>query len=185
MKKVSLILSIIFITIFITIGCSSLEKNTENENPNPNITETNKIEETINLDLANFNIVSKDVNTSETIVLGSISVNNKSSIEEKLKSVIKEVSKLQFENAPIELVKVENNIAYIDIKEGEDQNYWSQRFFQGSTGASISSYALVENLLQRDYQGEWIDGIYISYEGKTDVEFDHLDMYFFGNIIKR
>ncbi|MGL5754249.1 MAG: hypothetical protein ACRCYC_02890 [Paraclostridium sp.] len=183
MKKVSLILSIIFITIFITTGCSSLGKNIENENAN--ITETNKIEETINLDLANFNIVSKDVNTSETIVLGSISVNNKSSIEEKLKSVIKEVSKLQFENAPIELVKVENNIAYIDIKEGEDQNYWSQRFFQGSTGASISSYALVENLLQRDYEGEWIDGIYISYEGKTDVEFDHLDMYFFGNIIKR
>lgn len=183
MKKVSLILSIIFITIFITTGCSSLGKNIENENTN--ITETNKIEETINLDLANFNIVSKDVNTSETIVLGSISVNNKSSIEEKLKSVIKEVSKLQFENAPIELVKVENNIAYIDIKEGEDQNYWSQRFFQGSTGASISSYALVENLLQRDYEGEWIDGIYISYEGKTDVEFDHLDMYFFGNIIKR
>lgn len=190
MKKFSFILSILCITMFLITGCSSLEKDIDNEVPN--ITETNddkkeveSEDEASNLDFIDFNLVSKDANTNETIVLGKVSVDEKYSIEEKLRSVINEISKLQFENAPIELIKIENNIAYIDIREGENQNYWSEKFFQGSTGASISSYVLVENLLQRDYKGDWIDGIYISYEGKTDVEFDHLDMYFFGNIIKR
>ncbi|MFR3499382.1 MAG: hypothetical protein ACLTT7_10250, partial [Paraclostridium bifermentans] len=99
--------------------------------------------------------------------------------------IIKEVSKLQFKNDPIELIKIENNIAYINIKEDKENKLWSNKFFQGSTGASVTTYTIVESLLQRDYKGKWIDGIYITYEGKTNVEFDHIDVDFFGSVIKR
>ena len=95
------------------------------------------------------------------------------------------MSQLQFEGSPIELEKIEDNIAYINIKEEKNKNNWKQKYFQGSTGASITTYSLVENLLQRNYKGNWIKGICFTYENRSDIQFDHLDMDFFGTIIQR
>ncbi len=144
--------------------------------------EDDGINETKQVDIQ---LVTMDVHTSESIPLGNVSIDKNNDIEENLEIVIDKISELKFDDAPIELLKIENNIAYIDIRESDDKNYWSSNYFQGSTGASITSFTLVENILQRNYQGEWIDGIYFSYEGKTDIEFDHLDMDFFGNVISR
>ncbi|GAA0709421.1 hypothetical protein GCM10008904_20310 [Paraclostridium ghonii] len=188
MKKFKTFFSVIFILTLILTGCSS-KNNAKNDNENSikvlknlNDYEKNKKENTNNYDAR---IISIDANTNKKKVIANIKINDNLSIKDKLNIVIKELSKLQFQNAPIELTKIDNNIAYINIKEDKENKLWSNRFFQGSTGANITSYTLVESLLQRDYEGRWIDGIYITYEGRTDVEFDHLDIDFFGNTIKR
>lgn len=188
MKKFKTFFSVIFILTLILTGCSS-KNNAKNDNENSikvlknlNDYEKNKKENTNSYEAR---IISIDANTNKKKVIANIKINDNLSIKDKLNIVIKEVSKLQFQNAPIELTKIDNNIAYINIKEDKENKLWSNRFFQGSTGANITSYTLVESLLQRDYEGRWIDGIYITYEGRTDVEFDHLDVNFFGNTIKR
>jgi hypothetical protein len=203
MKKLKQIFSLLFISVFLLTGCIRIEKNIENKVPNVNNIQdgnksdndknkeddksntNNKENEVSSVSQSKFKILSKDANTNETIVSGSISIDEKLSIEDKLNLVVSEVSKVQFENAPIKLLKIEDNIAYIDISEDQNEKLWSNRFFQGSTGANITCYTLVESLLQREYEGKWIDGIYFTYEGKTDVEFDHVDVDFFGNIIKK
>lgn len=188
MVKLKTLFSVLFILTLILAGCSS-KPNSKNDNKtnikvlqNLNNDEKNKKE---NTNIYDARIISIDANTNKKKVIATIKINDNLPIKDKLNIVIEEVSKLQFQNAPIELTKVDNNIAYINIKEDKENKLWINRFFQGSTGANITSYTLVESLLQRDYEGRWIDGIYITYEGKTDVEFDHLDVDFFGNTIKR
>ena len=192
MKKLKQILGLLFISIFLLMGCSRVEKTEENKVPSVNnIQDENKSDndkkenEVSNINKSKFKILSKDANTNESIVIGSIPIDEKLSIEDKLNLVVSEVSKLQFENAPIKCLKIEDNIAYIDIREYQNEKFWRNRFFQGSTGADITCYTLIESLLQREYKGKWIDGIYFTYEGKTDVEFDHVAVDFFGNVIKR
>lgn len=188
MKKFKTFFCVVFIVVLILTGCSS-KNNVKNDNETGtevshglNNVKKNKEE---NTNIYDARIISIDANTNKKKVIGNIKINDNLSIEDKVQLVIKEVSALQFQNAPIELTKIENNIAYINIKEDKENKLWSSRFFQGSTGANITSYTLVESLLQRDYEGDWVDGIYITYENKTDAEFDHIDTDFFGNIIKR
>lgn len=184
MKKFKRVLSLLLISVFFLTGCKNLEDTNSDSIKNEN--KYNKEDEYIsNTKESKFNILSMDVNTSDTIVLGNIMVDESLALKDKLNLILDEVSRLKFDNAPIKCLKIENNIAYIDIKEDKNKNYWSSKFFQGSTGASITSYTLVESLLQREYKGKWIDGIYFTYEGEKDVEFDHLDANFFGHIIKR
>ena len=160
-----------------------LESDSENENININTEISDK--ESSNIKEINLDITSLDANSGEEIVVGSLMLYENQSIEEKVNALIKQISKVSFNNAPIVLEKIENNIAYIDLKEGVNTKDWSEKYFQGSTGGSITTYTLTENILQRSYNGEWISGVYFSYEGKTDMEFDHIDMDFFGNIINR
>lgn len=55
-----------------------------------------------------------------------------------------------------------------DSDKGEWYNY-----FQGSTGGMVTTKTLEETFLQRDYTGEWIDGIQFQYNGDPMPEFDH------------
>lgn len=188
MKKFKTFLCVVFIVVLILTGCSS-KNNVKSDNEtsikvskNLNNSKKNKKE---NTNIYDARIISIDANTNKNKVIGNIKINDNLTMENKIQLVIKEVSALQFENAPIELTKIENNIAYINIREDKENKLWSSRFFQGSTGSNITSYTLVESLLQRDYEGDWVDGIYITYENKADIEFDHIDTDFFGNIIKR
>lgn len=105
------------------------------------------------------------------------------SIEDNLKFISNKLSQIGFQNLPIEFVKfetVENKkVAVINLKEIiTDPNVpgtkWSQSFFQGSTGGEMTSTALIETFLQRDYDGEWIDGVKFLYEG-GDIQFQHTE----------
>lgn len=55
-------------------------------------------------------------------------------------------------------------------------------FFQGTMGGTNTTIILKESLLQRDYKGQWINGLVFYYQGKPIGEFDHIDLY---GIIKR
>ena len=200
MKKLKVLLTIVISSVIMITGCTNIENNINNndtdlvensdnnENKNSSDIEINteiSDKESSNIKEINLDITSLDANSGEEIVVGSLMLYENQSIEEKVNALIKQISKVSFNNAPIVLEKIENNIAYIDLKEGENTNYWSEKYFQGSTGGSITTYTLTENILQRNYNGEWISGVFFSYEGKTDMEFDHIDMDFFGNIINR
>ncbi|MBC8631970.1 hypothetical protein H8697_09660 [[Eubacterium] tenue] len=113
MKKFKQIFSLVFISIFLLTGCSRIEKNIENKVPSVNNTQDenksdtdNKENEVSNANQSKLKILSKDANTNETIVTGSVSIDEKLSIEDKLNLVISEVSKVQFENAPIKCLKI-------------------------------------------------------------------------------
>lgn len=43
---------------------------------------------------------------------------------------------------------------------------------QGSTGGQIAEYTLIENVLQREYKGYWIDGVKFTLNGK-ELQSEH------------
>ncbi len=134
-----------------------------------------------------FSIYTIDVNTDEKVILKNIELEKKLSVEEKLVELANEVSNDLFNSLPLELIEIkdieEKSIAVFNFEEvGKNaekatlfQDYegdsWFQ-CFQGSAGGRVTEYTLIETLLQRNYEGEWIDGINFTYKGGS-VEFEH------------
>ena len=170
-------------------------QNINEDDSNKNIiTEENKeinIEKTENKDSNKeyeiFSIYTIDVNTDEKVILKNIELEKKLSVEEKLVELANEVSNDLFNSLPLELIEIkdieEKSIAVFNFEEvGKNaekatlfQDYegdsWFQ-CFQGSAGGRVTEYTLIETLLQRNYEGEWIDGINFTYKGGS-VEFEH------------
>ena len=135
-----------------------------------------------------FSIYTIDVNTDEKVILKNIELEKKLSVEEKLVELSNEVSNDLFNSLPLELIEIkdieEKSIAVFNFEEvGQNaekatlfQDYegdsWFQ-CFQGSAGGRVTEYTLIETLLQRNYEGEWIDGINFTYKGGS-VEFEHM-----------
>ena len=93
-----------------------------------------------------------------------------------------------FPSTPIEFVKINNiegkkvalfnldelgnNATDITFDKYEGIN-WINNYFAGSAGGSVTEYTLITTLLQRNYTGEWIDGIEFTYKN-SKIEFDHV-----------
>lgn len=121
-----------------------------------------------------FAIYTLDVNdTDKKIVFKDVELKKDGTVEEKLKELCAVLEKEYFkdENAKIVFKSIdENNIATIDLV---NKDAWSQHF-QGSTGGMVSQATIVETLLQRDYTGEWIDGLNVVVDGTNEEElFEH------------
>ena len=112
-------------------------------------------------------------------VLDFIEMPKESGLEDKLRAITKALSERVFEGNPIEFVGFEEvngkRIAVVSLdknKDIEDKSLstspgW-RRYFEGSTGGAATVTKLIENLLQREYEGEWIDGVRFNY---TDDNF--------------
>ncbi|MDU2490426.1 MAG: hypothetical protein E7D27_07555 [Clostridium celatum] len=133
-------------------------------------------------------LYSKDANTDEQVVIGSIEVEENLSLEEKIEKLSKELSEKVFDSLPIEFVKINNvegkKIALFNLNELGDNatditfdKYegvsWINNYFAGSAGGSVTEYTLITTLLQKNYTGEWIDGIEFTYKN-SKIEFDHV-----------
>ncbi|GAA0729519.1 hypothetical protein GCM10008905_29580 [Clostridium malenominatum] len=107
---------------------------------------------------------------------------------QKLNLIAGELSSYYFNNLPIEVTKVEEvegkKIVVVNIKESKDNEgikdvalmkspTWATGFLQGSAGGITTEDRLIETFLQRDYKGEWIDGVKFLYHEKT-IEFEHV-----------
>jgi hypothetical protein len=100
------------------------------------------------------------------------------------------ISQSEFRGLPIEISDIENrddlDIIRINLKEIGDfkSPSWRYGYFQGSCGGQITSHTLKESFLQRDYKGEWIDGVEFHYEGRpmADGDWDHVCL---GGLIMR
>lgn len=140
------------------------DKNDDKEQVNTSEEETNEV----------FKVYTLDVNdTEKKIEFKDVELNKDSTVEEKIKELCSVLEKEYFkdENAKIVFKSIdENNVATIDLV---NKDAWNQHF-QGSTGGIISQATIVETLLQRDYTGEWIDGLNVVVDGTNEEElFEH------------
>lgn len=134
-----------------------------------------------------LNIYSLNIQTEEIGIKSQIEIKKSLSLEDKLKVLINVLSKENFENRKIEFLEIRNEgnqkIAYFNLADTSEKDSWYP-YFQGSLGAFSTKLSIVESLLQRDYNGKWVDGIKISYNGKYE-EFDHInfeDVVYWRNI---
>ena len=129
-------------------------------NPNPDTTERR------------FKIVTKNsnyevVNDGEVVTIGL-------GVAENLRKILNTLSIKYFNGYNIELSTIETigsqKIAVINL-EG-DELFWNQKM-QGSLGGSVTEYTLIENVLQRDYPGYWINGVRFTINNKPIIDTGH------------
>ena len=120
-----------------------------------------------------FKIVTKNadykvVNGGEVKTLGL-------GVAENIKKILSTVSSEYFDNKDIELKTIDTvdnkKIAVINLTG--DEKYWNQKM-QGSAGGQITEYTLIENVLQRDYKGYWVDGVRFTLNGKEIEDNGHI-----------
>lgn len=182
-----------------------VSENLDTQQSNDNQEENNveKIENADNVDnqestkTIEMLLYSKDLNTDEQVIVGTVEVDEELSLEEKIEKLSKELSEKVFDGLPIEFVKIDNiegkkialfnldelgnNATDITFDKYEGVN-WINNYFAGSAGGSITEYTLITTLLQKNYSGEWIDGIEFTYKN-SKIEFDHVPS--LGEIIYR
>lgn len=120
-----------------------------------------------------------DDNTLKPINSVKVEIDDSKSLKDKLQLAANETSKRYFAGLPIEVKSISTTangqIAIVNLKESpENKKSWDKNFFQGSTGGSMTCALLKENLLQRKYEGKWIDGIQFTYEG-GNIEHQHVE----------
>lgn len=130
-----------------------------------------------------------NVDTYDREVILYISFSKSLTLQEKLKEICSKLSQYCFNGLPIELEHIKDvegkTVAVINLRESpinegitepeEQVGYtWSGNYFQGSTGGLLTYVKLVETFLQRDYKGEWIEGVQFLYEGK-EIDFEHIE----------
>lgn len=170
--------------------------NSDNLNKEDNVADSENIEESNEVvdssedikEMVELILYSKDVNTEEQVTLKKIEVDKNSSVEDKLKTLANELSQSAFDNLPINFVEIKDvdgkKIAYFDLGEFEVNSgektpneyegiNWVNNYFAGSAGGNITEYTLITTLLQKEYNGEWIDGLEFTYKG-SKIEFDHI-----------
>lgn len=134
-----------------------------------------------------FSVHTINVNTDEREIKYYISLEKEKSLKEKIEVIAQKLSEYSF-GLPIELVELkeieDKKIAIINLKESHYNqkltntldfigSSWIGNYFQGSAGGSITAYELIETFLQRDYTGQWIDGVKFLYHNE-EAEFDHI-----------
>lgn len=115
----------------------------------------------------------------------TLKYSNNISKEQKLQEIINNIEKINFKNLNIELIKIENNVVYVDLQESKNAGTTWKQMMSGSYGGYIASQEILCNILQPNYYGDWVKGVYITYEGNSENDqmgFDHVGMDFFGNI---
>lgn len=131
-----------------------------------------------------------DTLAKEEIGKIAVTVDSEGNIQdlpEVLDILANELSKQVFEGLTIDIEDIKivdgKKVAVINLKEDSNLSVgWEANFLQGSTGAAITNITLKETFLQKEYTGEWLDGIQIFYEGQSP-EFDHMPN--LGEIIYR
>ncbi|MEW9097108.1 MAG: hypothetical protein AB2417_18680 [Clostridiaceae bacterium] len=106
---------------------------------------------------------------------------------QKLNMIAGELSKYYFSDLPIEVVRIDEvkgkKIAVVNIKESKDNQgikdasllkspAWVTEFLQGSAGGIITEDKLIGSFLQKEYKGEWIDGVKFLYNNEP-INFQH------------
>lgn len=101
-------------------------------------------------------------------------------VNKKMSHLALKLSNENFQGKPIVLKEIVieegKKIAYFDLQDknkdiSSTDNWYSS--FQGSTGAQSTLNSIVDTLLQKEFKGEWIDGVNLTYNGQY-IEFDHI-----------
>ncbi|MGL6105216.1 hypothetical protein [Romboutsia sp.] len=123
-----------------------------------------------------FNLYTIDVNDYSKVIPfenKTFTIQTDKSIENNLQELCNTLKKEYFkdDNIGIKVVSIDNDkIATINLTNEEA---W-MKHFQGSAGGIITQGTIVETLLQKQYQGDWIKGLKIQVDGKDGQEYDHV-----------
>jgi len=148
-------------------------------------TELTQLQQKIEITDHFLKIHTLDPNTYEGKIDFYVAIPQDLSLFAKLKLLADKLSRLKFRGLPINVLKIENGdtkkIAIVELEEKEGHYFpssWRGNYFQGSTGGTVTTATLVETFLQRDYKGDWIDGVEFYYEGKPIVagDWDHIGL---------
>lgn len=127
-----------------------------------------------------YGIYIADVFTYDKEIYFFTYIPEEKTIKQKLYILANALSQTVFDNLPIEVVKIEEvdgkRIAVINLMESKENQKisdyslfkgrsWATGYFQGSAGGRITSTSLIETFLQKQYDGEWIDGVSFLYNG--------------------
>ena len=135
---------------------------------------------------SNKNVTNKEINFY-------IRIPKSLALIEKLKIVAHKLSRFKFDYLPIEVLKIKsqnsNKIVVVNLRENNwNQNIdwsnphflngnagitWRAHHFQGSAGGHFTTITLTETFLQKEYKGDWIDGIIFLYENEP-IRADHV-----------
>ena len=125
-----------------------------------------------------YPIYTADNYTYELMMAAYIYMPKEDALKKKLETLAKVLSETHFDNLPIQVVRIEEidkkKIAIVNLKESAENqgitNYeklvgktWTTLYMQGSTGGTVTQTTLIETLLQREYKGQWIDGVKFLY----------------------
>lgn len=116
-----------------------------------------------------------------------IYISEETPLKQKLDILADALSEAYFSSLPIEVLRIEEldkkKIAVVNLKEASENKgktdpkdikgkTWAFQYMQGSTGGTVTQTTLIETMLQREYQGEWVDGVKFLYEGGV-CAFEH------------
>lgn len=118
-----------------------------------------------------FPVYSKDPNTMEPYTLCYIGIDPSKDLKGKLDEITSKLSRISFRYNEMTYDIVDQDGKKILKVNLIDKANW-ETIFAGSTGGSINSYTLVNTLLQKEYKGEWIDGVSFTADGDKAM-FEH------------
>lgn len=134
-----------------------------------------------------YPIYSADLSTYEIEKDAYIYISEETPLKQKLNILAEALSQLYFSGLPIEVVRIESidnkKVAVVNLKEAPENRgktdpkdtkgkTWAFQYMQGSTGGTITQTELIETMLQRQYQWEWVDGVRFLYEGGV-CDYEH------------
>ncbi|MDF2878825.1 MAG: putative lipoprotein [Clostridia bacterium] len=163
---------------------SNQEKPADEPEPTVSPEDTNPIQPEVILEKEELPLFTGDSDTYDKKQYETIEITPETTIEDKLKLIADHLSKTQFDGLPIEIQKIETidgkKIAIINLQEknasaegAQAPKNWMNYLNAGSTGSAITLITLEESFLQKDLEGDWIDGIKIIHEGQAIEEMDH------------
>lgn len=133
-----------------------------------------------------YPIYTADNYTYEKMIDAYIYMPKETALKKKLETLAKVMSEVYFDNLPIQIVRIEEidnkKVALVNLKESAKNQgitdyeklvgkTWTTHYMQGSAGGTITETQLIETMLQREYKGQWIDGVKFLYNnGVCDYE---------------
>lgn len=187
MKKIRISILLIAIASAFLIGCES-NKNVDSIKAESSKVESEQTDDTKNTDNEKseeevleqkelFKIYDADISNSQIGNPVEVSIQSSETLDNKVKAVADEIIKKWFEGMQYEVsTKTEDGriiavINLIDTKGPQDESSWFQQF-QGSDGGTVDSRRIINNIIQKDHSGQWIEGIKVLYNGEV-CEFEH------------
>jgi len=134
-----------------------------------------------------FPIFSADIDTYETTLDAYVYIPKETALEIKLQTLANVLSEVYFDGLPIQVKKIvqtdNKKIAVVNLHESPANQgvtdytklvgkTWTSLYMQGSAGGTITSRTLIETFLQRQYKGQWIDGVQFLYEDAV-CDYEH------------
>lgn len=173
MKKLLKSVLLIFLSLMMIAGCTGKKIEEEKNRKDDEVISNPKVDNETN---DTFKIYDVDTNTYELIEPYDFSIKSNEPLNEKVNKLVKEIMDrwfvgLEYKTSIIK--EKDKQILVIDlIDKGVDTPSGWYSKFQGSTGGTISSKRIVDNVIQKDYSGEWVQGVKILYNGQK-IEFEH------------